>query len=244
MDQKCLFKKKKKQKKGKPLQSYRSISWKITHGSPVLSDLDFKLSFTRKIISLISSCALMRSFTNVMNSRYDTLSSTRNNARSIDHILASPGIFSHIRAAGVVPKDIGFSMSDHQALFLDLHPTVLDTKNIPLQPPSTRKLRIHNAPMVKWYILQVLEKAEDQNISNRIRQLNENIKLFGFTEDSRIELEKIDSQMTHIMLQPEQSLSPDSTPFSFSVQLLEQINSVRLIKRLRNMKREGKIHEM
>ena len=192
------------------------------------------------LATLMTACNLL----NVCQQRYDTLPSTRNNERSIDHILASPGIFSHIRAAGVVPKDIGFSMSDHQALFLDLHPTVLDTQNIPLQPPSTRKLRIHNAPMVEWYILQVLEKAEDQNISNRIRQLNENIKLFGFTEDSRIELEKIDSQMTHIMLQSEQSLSPDSTPFPFSVQLLEQINSVRLIKRLRNMKRDGKIHEM
>ena len=90
----------------------------------------------------------------------------------------------------------------------------------------------------------MLEKAEDQNIPHRIKQLNDNIKLFGFNEDCRAELEKIDSQMTDIMLKAEQSLSPDSTPFPFSVQLLEQINSVRLIIRLRNLKRDGKIHEM
>ena len=74
---------------------------------------------------------------NVCQHRYDTLPSTRNNTRSIYHILASPGISPKTGAAGLVPKEIGFNTSHHQALYFDLHPKVLDTKNIPLQSPST-----------------------------------------------------------------------------------------------------------
>ena len=50
--------------------------------------------------------------------------------------------------------------------------------------------------------------------------------------------------MTTIMLATEQELSPDTKPFPFSFLMLEQINSVRLIKRLRNLKREGNIIEI
>ena len=46
--------------------------------------------------------------------------STRNNNRAIDHILVTEGILPHIRSVGLVPKEIGFSTSDHQAIFLDL----------------------------------------------------------------------------------------------------------------------------
>ena len=62
--------------------------------------------------------------------------------------------------------------------------------------------------------------------------------------DCREELEKIDKQMTSIMLKTEQPLSPDLTPFPLSVLLLELINSVRLVKRLRNLKQAGNTHEV
>ena len=144
----------------------------------------------------------------------------------------------------MLPKNIGFSNSDHQGLFIDFQPNVLDTKNIPLQLPSLRKLRLHNAPKVEWYILQVLERAYSHNIANRLEQLQQNIKENGFTEQNKLELNKIDTKMTEIMLATEQELCPDSTPFPFNVQLLEQIHSMRLIKRLRNLKQKGKTHEI
>ena len=46
------------------------------------------------------------------------------------------------------------------------------------------------------------------------------------------------------MLTTEQELSPDKKPFPFSVLMLEQINKIRLLKRLRKLKREGKINEI
>ena len=189
---------------------------------------------------LMQTCGLL----NVCEELYETLPSTRNNDRAIDHILATPGVFPTIRSAGLVQKEVGFSTSDHQALYIDLDPKVLDTKNIPLQPTSQRKLRTHNAPLVEWYIIKVLERADSHNITTRLKQLQQDIKEFGFTEENRDKLENIDQAMTKIMLTTEQELSPDTKPFPFSVLMLEQINSIRLIKRLRNLKREEKIIEM
>ena len=86
---------------------------------------------------------------NVCEQYFETLPPSRNNNQAIDHMLVTSGILPHIKSAGLVPKEIEFSTSDHQTLFLDLHPKVLGTKNIPLQPASTRKLKIHNAPKVE-----------------------------------------------------------------------------------------------
>ena len=181
---------------------------------------------------------------NVFEERFQTLPSTRNNERAIDHILVTPGILRSVRTTGLIPKDIGFSNSDHQGIFIDLKPSVLDTKNISLQPSSMRKLKHHNAPKVELYILQVLERSHAHNIPKRLEKLRKNISDTGFNDSTAHELDKIDEQMTSIMLKTEQDLHPDTTPFPFSVQLLEQIHRVRLIKRLRNLKQKGKTHEI
>jgi len=73
---------------------------------------------------LMGTCNLI----NVFEERFQTLPSTRNNERAIDHILVTPGILRSVRTAGLIPKDIGFSNSDHQGIFIDLKPSVLDTK--------------------------------------------------------------------------------------------------------------------
>ena len=135
---------------------------------------------------LMDACNL----TNVFESLYDILPSTRNNTRSIDHVLISTHLISKVSKAGIVPKDIGFCKSDHQALFVDIHPSILDTKNIPLLPTSQRKLRFGNAPKVEWYNLKVLERAHDHNIQKRVHNLFKSIREEGFTDDIKSELEK------------------------------------------------------
>ena len=192
------------------------------------------------INTLMLSCGLE----NVFDHLHNALPSTRNNTRSIDHILVSQGIKHTIVKAGLVPKEIGFNTSDHQAIFVDFLPSVLETKNIPLQPPSTRKLRLHNAPKVEWYILKVLERAGDQNIMKRLDRLHESIKVHSFDSDAQKELELIDKQMTDIMLKTETELSPDSTPYAFSIELMEQIQQVRLLKRMLKLREQGKTRQI
>lgn len=109
---------------------------------------------------------------NVFETIHSTLPSTKNNSGSIDHILVSKGIKHTIIRAGLVLKEIGFNTSDHQALFVDFMPNVLETKNIPLQPANTRKLRMHNAPKVEWCILKILKRAGDHNIHKRLKNSN------------------------------------------------------------------------
>lgn len=181
---------------------------------------------------------------NVFELMHIDLPSTRNNTRSIDYILVSPGIKHTISQAGLVPKEIGFNTPDHQALFVDFHPKVLETKNIPLQPAITRKLRIHNATKVEWYILKVLERAGDHNIITRLDTLQKYIREKGFGSKEIEELELIDKPMIDIMLQTEAELSPDTTPHSFSVELVEQIQQVRLIKRTLKLQKQVKVRQI
>ena len=148
---------------------------------------------------LMDECNLVNGF----HMRYGTCPSTRYNNRAIDHILVSPAIQRKVTRAGVVPKEIGFSTSDHQALFMDFHPSTLDTRNIPMQPAPRRKLRMHDAPKVEWYIQQVLDKANNQNIHSRLLSLQTDISMDGFIEKHKQTLEKIDTTMTAIMLQVE-----------------------------------------
>ena len=96
-------------------------------------------------------------------------------------------------------------------------------------------------------IVQILDRAHSHIVTQRLENLSTAIKEQGFTQYNQDELDLIDSQMTANILSTENELSSDSTPFPFSVQLLEQIHSARLIKRLRNLKQKGKtneIHEM
>ena len=193
---------------------------------------DMEDNETGGIQHLMDECDLVNAF----YMRYGTCPSTRGNDRAIDHVLVSPAIQHKITRAGVIPKEIGFSTSDHCALFVDFSPSILDTRNIPMQPASRRKLRIQNAPKVEWYIQQVLEKAKNQNILSRLKSLQTDIGIDGFTEEHQKTLENIDSTMTDIMLKVEDQISPDSVPYAFSEEVLEQMISVRVIKQMRNLK--------
>ena len=84
------------------------------------------------INTLMLSCGLE----NVFDHLHNSLPSTRNNTRSIDHILVSEGIKHTIVKAGLVPKEVGFNTSDHQALFVNFLPNVLETKKH--SPPTTK----------------------------------------------------------------------------------------------------------
>ena len=185
------------------------------------------------IHKLMAACDL----SNIFETMYDVLPSTRNNSRSIDHMLISTHLLPKVTKVGLVPKDIGFCTSDHQALFVDFHPGILDTKNIPLQPANMRKLRFTNAPKVEWYELKVLEQAHAHNIQDRLQKLSDTIREEGFPTLVQGELENIDHTMCEIMLLTESEISPDTCPFPFSEDLLLQTQSIRVIKHMRRLKR-------
>lgn len=186
------------------------------------------------INKLMNACEL----SNIFETMYGTLPSTRNNNRSIDHILISTNLIPKVTKAGLVPKDIGFCTSDHQALFVDFNPGILETRNVPLQPANMRKLRFNNAPKVEWYAVKALERAHSQNIQDRLNKLFDTTREEGFTDQVKNKLEKIDHTMCDIMLLTESELCPDTCPFPFSEDLLLQAQSIRVIKQMRQLKRQ------
>ena len=185
---------------------------------------------------LLDECDLINAF----DYRHGFIPSTRNNKRAIDHILVSRRLHHNITRAGIIPQEVGFSTSDHQGLFVDFKPEVLDTRNIPMLPPNFRKLRLSNALKVEWYIDKVLDKAKNQNIPNRLQKLTKQIQAQGFTSELQDKLEEIDEQITSIMLKTEQDLSPEAKPFHFSDIIVEQIQYVRQLKQVIKLKQQNR----
>ena len=178
---------------------------------------------------LMESCSLRNVFQEVKGHT----PSTRNNTRAIDHFLISDDILHLVTQAGVLPDETSFT-SDHAGLFIDLSPQVLECKNQPIIPPKQRKLKMYNRPKVQQYIDYVLEQFEAHNIVQRIRNLLEETKTQGFSELTGILLDKIDQQVTEIMLRSEDRLSPDNTPYAYSTDIDNQMRTVRLIKKLKD----------
>lgn len=141
------------------------------------------------------------------------MSSIRNNNRAIDHFYISDELVHLVTQAVQQLKD---------------------TKNAPIPPAKQRKLKCYNKPNVQEYINYVLEQFESNSVMKRIKNLQQQIKDEGFTEESGVMLNKLDKQVTDITLHSENKLSPDETPFEYSVELERQMRIVRLIKRLQD----------
>lgn len=93
---------------------------------------------------------------------------------------------------------------------------------------------MHNMPNVRKYVKAVVHQIKCYNIVKRLQRIETYIKEFGFDEVTAGDIEKIDSQMTAIMLKAENDLVPSNTKYAFSEELLLQMRKVRLIKTLLN----------
>ena len=161
------------------------------------------------------------------------LPSTRGNNRAIDHILASCTVLPYVSQLGIVPEDVCFA-SDHIGLFMDISPKILDTVNLPIPPHPHRKLKMYNTPNVHKYTKEVLYQMQCHNIFSRIDKLDDHIKHHGFDILASGDLERIDQQVTSVMLKAEEGLVPSDTKYALSVDLLHQMRKIRLIKTLQN----------
>ena len=143
--------------------------------------------------------------------------STRNNNRAIDHFLISDEVLHLVTQAGT---------------FIDVSPQILQCSNQPIVPPKHRKLKMYNRPKVDQYIEYVLSQFEAHNIVKRLQNLLDEVKSHGFNENIGMDLNRLDQQVTEIMLRSESKLSPDDTPYVYSAELDKQMRIVRLIKKL------------
>lgn len=205
---------------------------KVMGGKMLLAD-DFNEDTTDGHTDGINK--LMESFSlcNVFQEVKGHSPSTRNNRRAIDHFLISTEILPLVTQAGMLPDESSFT-SDHSGNFIDLSPKVLDRKNQPITPPKQRKLKMYNRPKVHKYIEYVLNQFESHNIVSCLQQLMSERKTTGFHEEAGITLNKIDAQVTEIMLRSEDRLSPDDTPYAYSADLDQQMRTVRVTKKLQD----------
>ena len=179
------------------------------------------------ILKLMESCSLK----NIFHELKGHCPSTRNNKRAIDHFFISEEVLHLVNQAGFLPDESSFT-SDHAGLFIDISPQILQCLNQPIVPPKQRKLKLYNRPKVQQYVTYVLEQFDAHNIVNRMKNILQNVTSNGFTESIGRDLNKLDEQVTEIMLRSEAHLSPDDTPYAYSEELDRQMRIVRLIKKL------------
>lgn len=177
---------------------------------------DFKDNESDGIIKFMHACGL----TQIFREKKNVIPSTRGNDRAIDRIFVGYDMIPMVRQVGMVPEEVGFS-SDHSGLFIDLSPDILNIKNPPMPPAKTRKLK----PKVYEYIKAVTAPS-------------------GFDESTATIIEQLDSHVTQIMLQAENNLAPQDTPYAFSAPLLLQMRKVRLLKLLLDKKTKNLPLEM
>ena len=179
---------------------------------------DMEDGHTEGIAKLMSSCSLKNVFKEIKGH----MPSTRKNRRAIDHYFISEHALHLVTQAGMLPDKTRFT-SDHAGLFVDIAPAILECQNQPIPPPKQRKLKCYNKVNIEKYVNYALDQFEAKNIVSRLQRLHQHIKVHGFSVEAGDNLNTIDKTATDIMLRSENRLSPEDTPYAFSIELERQM---------------------
>ena len=123
--------------------------------------------------------------------------------QTIDFIFGTENIYNSVRNAGMLPFNHG-TISDHRALWLDLHiPTLFkgNLADIYTRPPQLTTKNLKWAKQARKIITQhLMETNVRTNLDSLLNDMDES------TQDSNIQLlERIDSNITDTMLRGAQA---------------------------------------
>ena len=175
------------------------------------------------IKDLMSSCNLVQAYQEILGS----IPSSRQNARSIFHVLVYRPLLKYVTRLGILPTESGFHTSDHIPLYVDFHKDLFDHKESPIVSPDYRKLKVYDSPSVEKYVCYVKNQMHHHNILSRFLNLQDYIKIYCFDESAEQELELLDSQMTQIRLRAEKKLKPSPSRFKNATKMQIQVHRIR-----------------
>jgi len=161
---------------------------------------------------------------------HGAIPSSRNNSRSVYHVLVSKHLIQSVDRIGVLSREEGFHTSDHIPFFLDLNKAVLDGPCSPIVPNSFRKLKLHDADSVEKYNCYVKDQFDDHNIIQRVLNLKTYVKINSLDAVATQELEKLDEQITDIRLRSENRLVPDPSKFKHTSKMSLQVTKIRAMQ--------------
>ena len=125
------------------------------------------------MIQLVATCNLLDVFGTKLKTT-KTPATYKRGPRRLDHILASPEVYSMIARAGYDPFDYRGVFSDHRGMYLDLMTQELFGDGpVALAPKSRREFTADNPTQVTQYINTKYDELMKHNIITRISRLEE-----------------------------------------------------------------------
>ena len=145
---------------------------------------------------------------NVLTQRIGDLPRTFIRGKScIDHIYSTTRVADAITSVGIAPFNF-FLSSDHRAMYIDLQLLdVLDIDTNHFPPFLFRRLKSTSQSAVTAYTKSIHRGYKRLRIRSRIRRLTKSLKSQGPTPPNISSLNRLDSDISQLMMQAENSCS-------------------------------------
>jgi hypothetical protein len=158
----------------------------------------------------------------------EDLSTYTRGKKVIDHILGSKELVTMVTKAGYLPFYEGAWISDHRPLFIDIQAKLKQPKP---QPRKYRNLASTNHKAVKKFIQTIQSTSNTTNLLQALLDLE--LK-HTWTEEDHNQLEKIDKELTNLLVTAETSLhAPYDTPWSPYLHEMYEIHRYWQIQKMR-----------
>ena len=139
-------------------------------------------------------------------------------SRKIDYIFTSRNLFPYVKRCGILPF-YQYNQSDHRGMFIDISNLLIDNK-VELQRPSKRYIGSKNPGIDIYNYKQYIHQ---QFVNHRIYDKSANIFNLSHLDDSKYDIEtqlnKLDKQITEIMLSSEQTFCKMKQDTEWSIEL-------------------------
>jgi len=173
------------------------------------------------LATLVATCGLLDPLACHHSSRPFPATYNRGKSR-LDYILASTSLMPAVICCGIFPYQSIFC-SDHRPCFLDFDSrTLFDDSTKEMAPPCRRQLQLQDPTIVEKYVTTLQEQLNYHKIPEKLRKLQEVIDLGQWTEQHKIEYERLDKIITDSMIHAEKtSCRKLTSTFSWSPQLVK-----------------------
>jgi Reverse transcriptase (RNA-dependent DNA polymerase) len=169
---------------------------------------------------LIAETTLTDAFSHIAGKTCEIPTYSRGSKR-IDFILTSQQLLPFIKRAGYLAF-YESNESDHRGLFIDLDETLLDTTVELKRPPKRYIGSKSKKQIISDYKQYIHKQFQIHRIYERAEELGNHAAFYSITEEYLQKLNRLDKQITEIILAAEQSQVPRAFKSDWSVAIHQQ----------------------
>ena len=146
---------------------------------------------------------------------------SRKNSKKIDHILVSANVLPAIQHSGFLPWN-KIMESDHRTGYVDFDALTLFGNTDDLTHSASRKLTTDYPEAMEEYLKHLQKGFVDRKVLSTLERIVYKAKKNGWTTKLMKTYDRLDQEVTNIMLKAEQQCTPTTTHISEWSTTLEQ----------------------